>query len=36
MGTEEPTTEGGRMDMEKKAEAIAEMADFLADFPGAP
>ena len=36
MGTEEPTTEGGQMDKEKKAEAIAEMADSLADFPGAP
>lgn len=32
MGTKEPTTEGGRMDKEKKAEAIAEMADSLADF----
>lgn len=32
MGTEEPTTEGGQMDKEKKAEAIAEMADSLADF----
>lgn len=36
MGTEEPTTEGGQMDKEKKAETIAEMADSLADFPGAP
>lgn len=32
MGTKEPTTEGGQMDKEKKAEAIAEMADSLADF----
>ena len=32
METEEPTTEGGRMDKEKKAETIAEMADSLADF----
>lgn len=36
MGTGEPTTEGGQMDKEKKAEAIAAMADSLADFPGAP
>lgn len=28
----EPTTEGGQMDQEKKAEAIAAMADSLADF----
>lgn len=31
----EPTSEGGQMDKEKKAEAIAAMADSLADFPGA-
>lgn len=31
----EPTTEGDQMDKEKKAEAIAAMADSLADFSGA-
>lgn len=36
MGTKESTTEGGQMDKEQKAEAIAAMADSLADFPGAP
>ena len=36
MEIKEPTTEGGQMDKEKKAEAIAAMADSLADFPGAP
>ena len=32
MGTSTPTSEGGQMDKEKKAETIAEMADSLADF----
>lgn len=36
MEAKEPTTEGGQMDKEKKVEAIAEMADSLAGFPGAP
>lgn len=36
MEAKESTTEGGQMDKEKKAETIAEMANSLADFPGAP